>query len=102
MEGLFIHTASKLESIRTGNDCKKRADCTLSKDDITSWPVWRAALAEFLAQVLFVFLGGCTAMITGPCDDCAKVVKVSINVENLVSWCFVLRCESIYNIIKWT
>ncbi|PVD32597.1 hypothetical protein C0Q70_08039 [Pomacea canaliculata] len=56
MEGLYVHIASKLEAIRLGQDGAKTYK-VLDPKELKSVELWRAVFAEFLAQILFVFLG---------------------------------------------
>ena len=76
MEGLYVYTANKLEAIRTGNDGKGSYKI-FDVQELKSIPFWRAVGAEFLAQILFVFLGGCSAMYTGADPGNAQIIKVS-------------------------
>lgn len=76
MEGLYVYTANKLEAIRTGND-GKRSYKVFDVQELKSVPFWRAVGAELIAQVLFVFLGGCSAMYTGSDPGNAQIIKVS-------------------------
>ncbi|KAK7091111.1 hypothetical protein V1264_008840 [Littorina saxatilis] len=76
MEGLYIYTANKLEAIRTGSDGRKKSYKIFDAGEIKSASFLRAVGAEFLAQILFVFLGGCSAMFTT--TDNAQIIKIAL------------------------
>lgn len=63
MEALYIHIANKLEGLRFGT-CGPSGKI-LSMSELKSAELWRAVFAEFLAQVLFVFLGCASANAIG-------------------------------------
>ncbi|KAI8776799.1 aquaporin-5 isoform X2, partial [Biomphalaria glabrata] len=55
MEALYVHIANKLEGIRFGRP--KPSGKLIDLSELRSLDLWRAVFAEFLAQLLFVFLG---------------------------------------------
>ncbi|CAG5133919.1 unnamed protein product, partial [Candidula unifasciata] len=68
MEALYIHIANKLEGLRFGKSGPSGKITDLS--ELKSAELWRAVFAEFLAQVLFIFLGCASAMrISDPGSD---------------------------------
>ncbi|XP_076437828.1 aquaporin-5-like [Babylonia areolata] len=76
MEGLFVYTANKVEEVRTGADeGKQKGYKIVDVQELKSLAFWRAVGAEFLAQILFVYLGGSSAMFAA--DDNAKVIKIA-------------------------
>ena len=81
MEGYFIHIANHIERIRR-NDTKSELPRTFTRkiiQEMKSWELWRAVLAEFLATFLFVFIGTMSAVgIVPVVDDWAKIVRVRI------------------------
>nr|BDI24354.1 aquaporin-2 [Peronia verruculata] len=60
MEALYIHIATKLEAIRYGRSGPSGK--IFDVNELKSIELWRAVFAEFLAQVLFVFLGCASAV----------------------------------------
>ncbi|XP_076456846.1 aquaporin-5-like [Babylonia areolata] len=75
MEGLYVYTANKLEAVRKGDDGAKKPYKIVDVQELKSLAFWRAVFAEFLAQILFVFLGGCSAMFTTAGND--KIIKIA-------------------------
>uniref|UniRef100_A0A0B7A807 Aquaporin n=2 Tax=Arion vulgaris TaxID=1028688 RepID=A0A0B7A807_9EUPU len=68
MEALYVHIANKLENIRYGRQAPSGKILDLT--ELKSLELWRAVFAEFLAQVLFVYLGCASAnALAGPKDD---------------------------------
>ncbi|XP_048250980.1 aquaporin-4-like isoform X2 [Haliotis rufescens] len=69
MEGYFIYVANKLDSIRFGiGKARKLFDASEAR----TWAFWRAVIAEFLATLLFVFLGSASAVLE------TNLVKISL------------------------
>jgi len=63
MEALYIHIANKLESLRFGSGGGGYK--LINLEELRTLALWRAVFAEFLAQVIFVFMG------------CASAIKIS-------------------------
>lgn len=76
MEGLYVHIASKLEAIRLGQDGAKTYK-VLDPKELKSVELWRAVFAEFIAQILFVFLGCGSTMFVEKDERSEAVIKVS-------------------------
>lgn len=80
MEGYFVHIASHVEKIRRADGGAPEANTIQGKilQEIKSWELWRAVLAEFIATLLFVFIGTMSAvgMVT-VVDEWAKIIRVS-------------------------
>lgn len=72
MEAYFVHIASRVEKLRQGE-----ADSVGWMDELKSWPLWRAVLAEFIATMLFVFIGTMSASSMAETTDVdAKFLRV--------------------------
>lgn len=78
MEALFIHIANKLENIRFGRHSPSGKVFDLS--EVKSVDLWRAVFAEFLAQVLFLFLGGASAIAIAQTGSDTDFVRVSTQI----------------------
>nr|AYH91719.1 aquaporin [Pomacea canaliculata] len=76
MEGLYVHIASKLEAIRLGQDGAKTYK-VLDPKELKSVELWRAVFAEFLAQILFVFLGCGSTMFVKEDERSEAVIKIA-------------------------
>ncbi|CAG5123908.1 unnamed protein product, partial [Candidula unifasciata] len=77
MEALFIHIANKLEAIRFGRQAPSGKILDLS--ELKSVDLWRAVFAEFLAQVLFLFLGCASAIAIAPANEGSTIYLVKIS-----------------------
>jgi len=77
MEALYIHIATKLESIRFGPQAGGGSKL-FNIDELKSASLWRAVFAEMLAQILFVVLGCCSAMAIGNTTSDAWMIKISL------------------------
>lgn len=76
MEAYFMYIANKIQEIRFGKPKEVRI---LQFGELKTWPFWRAALAEFVGTLLFVFLGSASAI---PIGDTQSPIKVSCNRTN--------------------
>ncbi|CAL1534272.1 unnamed protein product, partial [Lymnaea stagnalis] len=77
MEALYVHIANKLEAIRYGKP--KPSGKFFDLSELKSLDLWRAVFAEFLAQVLFVFLGCASATSFALShDSSAHQVKIAL------------------------
>ncbi|XP_059175182.1 aquaporin-5-like isoform X2 [Physella acuta] len=76
MEALYIHIANKLESIRFGKP--KHSGKLIDIAELKTLELWRAVFAEFLAQILFVFLGCASAIAINPTNSSDPVYLVKI------------------------
>nr|AOS89753.1 aquaporin [Helix pomatia] len=76
MEALFIHIANKLEAIRFGRQSPSGKIVDLS--ELKSVELWRAVFAEFLAQVLFLFLGCASAIAISATNESSDIYLVKI------------------------
>ncbi|XP_041360894.1 aquaporin-5-like isoform X2 [Gigantopelta aegis] len=69
MEGLYVHIANKIETVRFGLKSGKYK--LFDSRELKSVHLWRAVFCEFIGSVVFVFLG-CSASIgerlNGPAD----------------------------------
>ncbi|XP_055957781.1 aquaporin AQPAe.a-like [Patella vulgata] len=73
MDALFIYVSNKLEEIKYGpQDGKSKL---INLKEMKSFAFWRAVIAEFLATMLFVFLG--VASTLGGSGE-AKEVKIGL------------------------
>lgn len=59
MEGYFIYVANKLDSIRFGPSSGGKL---FDLREVKTLSFWRAVSAEFLATMMFVFLGSASAI----------------------------------------
>ncbi|WAR21889.1 AQPA-like protein [Mya arenaria] len=74
IDGYFIYLASRLDKLRKGGD----TETGNWLQELQTWPLWRAVLAEFLATLLFVFIGTMSAVDIVPITDPAgKFVRIS-------------------------
>lgn len=78
MDSYFIHIANRLEKLR-------RTDKNQSKgilNELKSWDLWRAVIAEGIATLLFVFIGTMSAVGIVPVTDVTgNFVRVSFFVK---------------------
>mgnify|MGYP000435170930 FL=1 len=75
MDGYFVHIASRLESLRQGG----KGEETGWLGELKSWSLWRAVAAEFLATMMFVFIGTMAACSMAETPDTsldAKFIRV--------------------------
>lgn len=73
MDAYFLHVSSRLDKLRQG----EQAGSGGWLDELKSWPLWRAVLAEFLATMLFVFIGTMSATAMADTTDLdAKFIRV--------------------------
>ncbi|XP_060576032.1 aquaporin AQPAe.a-like [Ruditapes philippinarum] len=63
MEGYFLYIANHLENIRLTDSRSSLPNKTIH--ELKTWDLWRAVLAEFVATVLFVFIGTMSASYGG-------------------------------------
>ena len=94
MEGLYVHIANKLESVRFGlNGYKYKL---FDSHELKSVQLWRAVFCEFIGSVVFVFLG-CSAAIgerlNGPADY-VDLLRVS---DFLLLFTFLMHEECMFN-----
>ncbi|WAR21870.1 AQP1-like protein, partial [Mya arenaria] len=56
--------------------------------ELKSWPLWRAVLAEFIATLLFVFIGTMSAIDIVPFTDTAgKFVRIGLTFGLMIAVC---------------
>ncbi|KAL4218102.1 Aquaporin-4 [Mactra antiquata] len=84
MDGYFLSIASKLDSIRLQS--------TTGKLDILrelkSFELWRGVLAEFLATMLFVFIGTMSAVdVVNPLDLSSKFIRIAFTFGLMITVC---------------
>ncbi|XP_041360895.1 aquaporin-2-like isoform X3 [Gigantopelta aegis] len=80
LEGFFIYISNKLESIRFGHTKTKYKIIDLQ--ELKSVALWRAVFAEFLASILFVYLGAQSAVgrgVVGNTPDNADIIRISFS-----------------------
>lgn len=65
MDGYFYYITNKLEAIRLGQT-SGRFDIV---GELKSYELWRAVSAEFIATMLFVFIGTMSAVTLDANDD---------------------------------
>jgi hypothetical protein len=81
MEGYFIHIANHVERIRSSHSKTELPRSFSGKiiKELKSWELWRSVLAEFIATLLFVFIGTMSTLpIVPEADDWAKIIRVRI------------------------
>lgn len=80
MEGYFLYIANKLDRIRNG-DTPEKFDILR---ELRGFELWRAVLAEFIATMLFVFMGTMSAVALEPATTMAyDVVNVNGTARNI-------------------
>lgn len=73
MDAYFLHVSSRLDKLRQGEQAASGG----LLDELKSWPLWRAVLAEFLATMVFVFIGTMSATTMADTTDLdAKFIRV--------------------------
>nr|QIE08067.1 aquaporin 1 [Sinonovacula constricta] len=72
MDGYFAYIARRLDSIRLSPD----GEPTMFRE-VKSRDLWRAVLAEFVATMLFVFIGTMSAVPLVPVGGAAQYVRVA-------------------------
>lgn len=89
MDGYFIHIANRLDKIRRGGDNNKPTDFFGSlKQELVSWELWRAVLAEFLATFVFVFIGTMSTVHMVPIPDPAgQFVRIAFAFGLMIAIC---------------
>ncbi|XP_060568595.1 aquaporin-2-like, partial [Ruditapes philippinarum] len=90
MEAYFIHIANYIEGIRR-NDSKvvlPQSFASKMLQELKSWELWRAVLAELIATFLFVFIATMSAVEMVPVvDDSSKIVKIAFTFGLMIAVC---------------
>ena len=77
MEGFFIYISNKLEAIRFGHSKTKYK--IVDFQELKSVALWRAVFAEFMASMIFVYLGAQSAAgrgLSGNTPDNSDIIRV--------------------------
>lgn len=74
MDGYFLHVANRLDKIRTGDNHGKSEFLK----ELKTLDLWRAVLAEFVATMLFVFIGTMSAVGIVTLSTGEAIIRVSI------------------------
>lgn len=85
-----MHIANHLERIRRAEDNVSEEKSFLGKilQELKSWDLWRAVLAECIATFLFVFIGTMSAVGIAPVvDDWAKIIRISFAFGLMIAIC---------------
>ena len=69
-----MHIANKVEQTKLQHG---RVGKVGLLEELRTWDLWRAVLAEFVATMLFVFIGTMSAVSIATGDELSKVVRVS-------------------------
>ncbi|XP_052773593.1 aquaporin-5-like [Mya arenaria] len=84
IDGYFVYLASRLDKLRQGGD----TETGNWLQELKTWPLWRAVLAEFLATLLFVFIGTMSAVDIVPITDPAgKFVRIGLTFGLMIAVC---------------
>ncbi|XP_052770365.1 aquaporin FA-CHIP-like [Mya arenaria] len=84
VDGYFIYLASRLDKLRKGGD----TETGNWLQELQTWPLWRAVLAEFLATLVFVFIGTMSAVDIVPLTDPAgKFVRIGLTFGLMIAVC---------------
>ncbi|XP_053409128.1 aquaporin AQPAe.a-like isoform X4 [Mercenaria mercenaria] len=90
MERYFLHVANNIERIRRADDNARIPNNFKEKiiQEFKSWESWRAVLAEFIATLMFVFIGTMSAAgIVPVVNDWAKIVRIAFTFGLMIAVC---------------
>ncbi|KAH3700204.1 aquaporin AQPAn.G-like [Dreissena polymorpha] len=86
MDSYFLYIASRLEKLRRDKDANNRSGSWFG--ELKQLQFWRAAAAECLATLLFVFIGTMSAVdITQPVDVTSKFIRVGLTFGLMITVC---------------
>ncbi|KAL4229080.1 hypothetical protein ACF0H5_012119 [Mactra antiquata] len=84
MDGYFVHIANRLEKIRTAADDRPSGIL----NELKTWELWRAVLAEGIATLLFVFIGTMSAVGIVPVTDVTgNFVRIALAFGLMIAIC---------------
>ncbi|XP_060576031.1 aquaporin-5-like isoform X2 [Ruditapes philippinarum] len=90
MEGYFIHIANYIERLRSSHSKTELPRSFSGKiiKELKSWELWRSVLAEFIATLLFVFIGTMSTLPIVPVvDDWAKIIRIAFTFGLMIAVC---------------
>ncbi|WAR21869.1 AQP2-like protein [Mya arenaria] len=84
IDGYFLYLASRLDKLRRGEN----TETGNWLQELKTWSLWRAVLAEFLATLLFVFIGTMSAVDIVPITDSAgKFIRIGLTFGLMIAVC---------------
>ncbi|XP_052773692.1 aquaporin-5-like [Mya arenaria] len=84
IDGYFLYLASRLDKLRQGDNTEDRNWL----QELKTVSLWRAVLAEFIATLMFVFIGTMSAVDIVPITDTAgKFIRIGLTFGLMIAVC---------------